>query len=60
MVLLPLIMAYSKFDDIDLYPFLGLGTTAVAAEQLDRKCIGIEIDKRYSQNSLERLKKDRE
>ena len=53
-------MAYSKFDDIDLYPFLGLGTTAVAAEQLDRKCIGIEIDKRYSQNSLERLKKDRE
>ena len=37
-------------------PFLGSGTTAVACKQLGRKFIGIEIDKKYIDISLERLK----
>ena len=30
-----------------LDPFLGSGTTLIAAEQLNRKCYGIEIEPRY-------------
>src|SRR5260370_23253 len=28
-------------------PFLGSGTTLIAAEQLDRRCVGLEIEPRY-------------
>ncbi len=35
-------------------PFLGSGTTLVAAETLGRHCYGMEIDPRYVQLSLER------
>jgi DNA modification methylase len=28
-------------------PFLGSGTTLIAAEQLDRRCFGMEIDPTY-------------
>ena len=35
-------------------PFLGSGTTLVAAETLGRRCYGIEIDPRYVQVSIER------
>jgi hypothetical protein len=43
MALLPLIMAYSRFGDIVLDPFAGSGTTAVAAETLGRRYIGVDI-----------------
>lgn len=34
--------------DDDVYdPFLGSGTTLIAAEQLGRKCYGLEIDPGY-------------
>lgn len=36
-------------------PFLGSGTTMVAAEQLDRRCFGIEIEPRYVAVALERM-----
>jgi DNA modification methylase len=36
-------------------PFLGSGTTMVAAEQLGRKCYGMEIDPKYCAVVLERM-----
>jgi DNA modification methylase len=34
--------------DDDVYdPFLGSGTTLIAAEQLNRKCYGMEISPQY-------------
>lgn len=55
MALLPLIMAYSQIDDIVLDPFAGSGTTAIAAEALGRRYIGIEIDPEYCRIAQERL-----
>ena len=40
----------------DVYdPFLGSGTTMVAAEQLRRKCYGLEIEPKYCAVILERM-----
>lgn len=38
-------------------PFLGLGTTVMAAQQLGRRCVGMEIEPSYVQITLERWKK---
>ncbi len=35
-------------------PFLGSGTTLVAAETLGRRCYAIEIEPRYAQVTIER------
>jgi len=40
--------------DITLDPFLGSGTTAVACMQLNRKCIGIEIEEKYAEIAAHR------
>ena len=36
-------------------PFLGSGTTMVAAQQLNRRCYGMEIEPKYVAVTLERL-----
>jgi site-specific DNA-methyltransferase (adenine-specific) len=54
--ILPLIMAYSSIGDIVLDPFIGSGTTAVAAQLLNRNYIGIDISEKYCRVAQERLK----
>jgi len=56
-VLLPsaFMSAYSATDEIVYDPFVGSGTTMVAAEQLDRTCYGMEIDPGYCAVVLERM-----
>jgi adenine-specific DNA-methyltransferase len=56
MAMVPLILAFSRMRDIVLDPFVGSGTTAVAAKQLGRRYIGIEIDPTYAQQADERVK----
>jgi DNA modification methylase len=47
-----------KNHDGDVYdPFLGSGTTMVAAHQLGRKCFGIEISPQYCQVIIDRMRK---
>lgn len=45
----------SKHDELVYDPFLGSGTTMVAAEQLGRICYGMEIDPKYVAVILERM-----
>lgn len=49
------IKLFTQPDDIVLDPFMGSGTTAVAAKQLGRRCLGIEIDPAYIQIAQSRL-----
>ncbi|MEK6935643.1 MAG: site-specific DNA-methyltransferase [Nanoarchaeota archaeon] len=51
-----LIKASSNEGMIVLDPFLGSGSTAVASRQLNRKFIGIEVDKKYCDYAKKRLK----
>jgi DNA modification methylase len=37
----------TKMGDLIFDPFLGSGTTLIAAEQLGRKCYGMELSPQY-------------
>ena len=52
------IKLFTKSGDIVLDPFLGSGTTSVAAMDLGRNSIGIEIMKEYCEIAQERIKKE--
>ena len=46
-------------NDVVLDPFVGTGTTVIAAKRLGRKYIGIDIDKKYVEITNEKLSKER-
>jgi site-specific DNA-methyltransferase (adenine-specific) len=50
------ILASTKEGDLILDPFLGGGTTAVAALETRRHCMGIELDEAHANLALKRLK----
>ena len=50
-----LITLFSRPGDTVLDPFVGSGTTCVAAKQLDRECIGIEREAEYAEIATARL-----
>ena len=57
LLLAPLIENSSKPKWIVGDPFLGSGSTMVAAHQLNRKCYGMELDPKYCQVIVDRMKK---
>lgn len=52
-----LIINSSKENDVILDCFMGSGTTGVACKQLNRKFIGVEINKEYFNIAKERIEK---
>ena len=53
------ILTWSNERDLVLDPFMGSGTTAVAAVNLDRKYIGFEISENYCKVSRSRVLKEK-
>ncbi len=49
---------FTKVGDTVLDPFLGSGTTSIAAFQLDRNSIGIEIQKEYHKLAVENINRE--
>lgn len=50
-----LIANSSQENDIIFEPFLGIGATAVASLELNRRCVGVEIDETYFNISKQRI-----
>lgn len=46
---------FTKINEVVLDPFFGVGTTAVACEQLGRRWIGIEISEKYCEIAKRRI-----
>jgi DNA modification methylase len=51
------ILDCTKRDDIVLDPFMGSGTTILAAERTGRRCYGTELDLQYVDTAIRRWQK---
>jgi len=52
-----LIKIHTNPDDLVFDPFMGSGSTGVAALELGRQFVGIEIDEKYYRVAQERIEK---
>jgi len=55
-VLMPILLMASNFGDICLDPFLGSGSMMLAAERARRRCFGIEIDPKFVDTTVRRMR----
>lgn len=51
-----LIKTYTNEGDIVIDTFMGSGTTGIACKELNRKFIGIELDEKYFNIAVKRIK----
>jgi len=52
----PCILAATRENDLILDPFYGAGTVGIAAKELGRRCVGIEIKREYIEMAAKRTR----